>query len=92
MNRLSPPIMLIVAALLLLGACTSDEVARHRERTYEPTESWERVQPWQRDELASDVMRPDFNPEEEQDWAHIYFSKEASHGALDAGGGGCGCN
>ncbi|HEX3583376.1 MAG TPA: DUF4266 domain-containing protein, partial [Thermoanaerobaculia bacterium] len=23
---------------------------------------------------------------------HIYFSKEASMGGIDVGGGGCGCN
>lgn len=52
----------------------------------------ERVQPWEREELASDLMRPDLNSSEAQDWEHIYFSKEATPGRAGAGGGGCGCN
>jgi hypothetical protein len=52
----------------------------------------ERVQPWEREELAGDLMRPDLNPSAAQDWEHIYFSKEATPGRAGAGGGGCGCN
>jgi len=52
----------------------------------------ERVQPWERERLASDLMRPDLNPAETQDWEHIYFSKEATPGRAGGGGGGCGCN
>lgn len=50
------------------------------------------VKPWQRDQLARNVMTfdADGNPAGYHD--HIYFSKEASAGGRDARGGGCGCN
>jgi hypothetical protein len=50
------------------------------------------VQPWDRDLLAE--KRMSFNPApmlQAMD-DHIYFSKEASMGGMDTGGGGCGCN
>lgn len=72
-----PALLLALAALLLLGACAK---------------SLERVQPWEREDLASDLMRPDLNPMEERDWNHIYFSKEAAPANPGEGGGGCGCN
>ena len=50
------------------------------------------VRPWDRDLLAEKKMRyipsPMLNAVDE----HIYFSKEASTGGQDVGGGGCGCN
>lgn len=52
----------------------------------------ERVEPWEREELAGDLMRPDLNRMEERDWNHIYFSKEAGAAHPGKGGGGCGCN
>ena len=52
----------------------------------------ERVQPWERGELAGDLMRPDLNPLQGKDWNHITFSKEASPPGGGSGGGGCGCN
>jgi hypothetical protein len=52
----------------------------------------ERVQPWEREQLAGDLMRPDLDSAESQDWEHIYFSKEATPGRSGGGGGGCGCN
>lgn len=50
------------------------------------------VQPWDRDLLAE--KRMSFNPAPMLQAVdeHIYFSKEASMGGIDAGGGGCGCN
>jgi hypothetical protein len=65
------------AALALLGGCSP---------------LLERVQPWERGDLAGDLMRPDLNPAQERDWEHIYFSKEATPGTSSTGGGGCGCN
>lgn len=56
------------------------------------TEKLVRVAPWERGELASDLMRPDLNPMEDRDWEHVYFSKEATPGDPANGGGGCGCN
>jgi len=70
-------IVVWIAGLPLLGSCARE---------------LERVQPWERAELASDLMRPDLNGAEAQDWEHIYFSKEATPGRAGAGGGGCGCN
>jgi hypothetical protein len=52
----------------------------------------ERVQPWERGELAGDLMRPDLNGLQAKDWNHIAFSKEASPPGGGSGGGGCGCN
>lgn len=50
------------------------------------------VKPWDRDLLADKGMRfipcPMLHGIDE----HIYFSKEASMGGQDVGGGGCGCN
>lgn len=77
MRRLLPALLLALVIPLLLGACSK---------------SLERVQPWEREELASDLMRPDLNPMEERDWNHIYFSKEAAPANSGEGGGGCGCN
>ena len=50
------------------------------------------VKPWERDVLARENMQVNsdelFQLMDEQ----IYYSKEASHGGLGVGGGGCGCN
>jgi hypothetical protein len=73
---------LILAMLLGAAAVSLNGCAKQLER----------VQPWEREELASDVMRPDLNSAETQDWEHIYFSKEATPGRSGGGGGGCGCN
>lgn len=54
--------------------------------------SLERVKPWDRGELASDLMRTDLNPMEERDMEKVYFSREGSAGGFGSGGGGCGCN
>jgi hypothetical protein len=51
-----------------------------------------RVEPWEREKLAGDLMRPGLNPMEDRDWDHSYFSKEAAPGNPGQGGGGCGCN
>ena len=50
------------------------------------------VQPWDRDLLAQKKMGLNPNPMLQAIDEHIYFSKEASMGGMDAGGGGCGCN
>jgi hypothetical protein len=51
-----------------------------------------RVKPWDRDLLAEPEMRFNPQPMENAVDEHIYFSKEASTGGDDLGGGGCGCN
>ena len=50
------------------------------------------VQPWDRDLLAEKKMSFNASPMLQAIDEHIYFSKEASMGGMDAGGGGCGCN
>ena len=50
------------------------------------------VQPWDRDLLAEKKMSFNASPMLLAIDEHIYFSKEASMGGMDAGGGGCGCN
>lgn len=50
------------------------------------------VQPWDRDLLAEKKMSFNASPMLQSIDEHIYFSKEASMGGMDAGGGGCGCN
>ena len=51
-----------------------------------------RVRPWDRDLLAQKKMRFVPSPAVHAVDEHIYFSKEASTGGMDMGGGGCGCN
>ena len=50
------------------------------------------VEPWDRDLLAQKKMQLDAEPLDDFLDQHIYFSKEASYGGSDVGGGGCGCN
>jgi hypothetical protein len=50
------------------------------------------VHPWDRDLLAEKWMKLDPCPMLRGIDDHIYFSKEASMGGQDVGGGGCGCN
>ena len=66
-----------LALLALAGGCST---------------ALERVQPWERGELAGDLMRPDASSMDSRDWGHITFSKEASPAGSGSGGGGCGCN
>lgn len=50
------------------------------------------VKPWERDLLSRPDMAWDPDALEATQRSHIHFSKEASIGGGDAGGGGCGCN
>ena len=50
------------------------------------------VRPWDRDLLAEPRMSFIPSPMLHAIDEHIYFSKEASMGGQDVGGGGCGCN
>jgi hypothetical protein len=53
---------------------------------------FERVKPWERDILARPQMAFDPDPLTAARRSHVYFAKEASLDAGEAGGGGCGCN
>jgi hypothetical protein len=50
------------------------------------------VRPWDRDLLAEKKMAFVPDPILHAVDEHIYFSREASTGGADVGGGGCGCN
>ena len=50
------------------------------------------VRPWERGYMAKPEMAWDPDPMESALRQHVYFSKEASSGGANAGGGGCGCN
>ena len=50
------------------------------------------VHPWDRDLLAEKGMKINPTPMLRAIDDHIYYSKEASMGGQDVGGGGCGCN
>ena len=63
----------------LLGGCA-----------IKPIEPW--VKPYERERLASPVMKAALNdlPGRQQD--HVYTVREGSRGATGVQGGGCGCN
>jgi len=50
------------------------------------------VQPWDRDALAKDAMKPERDPVTLAVREHLWFSREAANGGRTVGGGGCGCN
>lgn len=52
----------------------------------------ENVQPWQRGHMADYTMRPDRDPLRASQAEHVWFSREATTGGGNVGGGGCGCN
>jgi hypothetical protein len=51
-----------------------------------------RVKPYQRGNLAKNVMSDAPDPLQRAMTEHAYFSREASFGGSGVGGGGCGCN
>ena len=77
MNNPIRPVMAF-ALLIALQACTSLNM--------------EPVKPWQRGILAQEEMQLVPDPIESFADQHIYFSREASTGGREIGGGGCGCN
>jgi hypothetical protein len=50
------------------------------------------IKPWDRDLLSEKNMQFEPCPMISAIDQHVYFSKEASMGGADVGGGGCGCN
>ena len=50
------------------------------------------VKPWERGNLAQDVMAWQLDPLKSSLDNHIHFAKEGSSGGGQAAGGGCGCN
>lgn len=53
-------------------------------------EPW--VKPYERANLASEVMKFDRNPVSDSYLNHVYEAREGARGASGGAGGGCGCN
>jgi len=69
-------LLLVLVAGSLIG-CTS-------------IEPW--VKPYERANLATEVMRFDRNPVSDAYFNHVYEAREGARGASGSSGGGCGCN
>ena len=69
----------VLGAVLVFAGCA-----------FKPIEPW--VKPYERERLASPVMKATLNdlPSRQQD--HVYTVREGSRGATGVQGGGCGCN
>jgi hypothetical protein len=74
--RLKLMALIAGAACLALGGCSTMQAP----------------QPWEKGNLAREVMRMDADPLEARFSAHVFFSREAAAGGSGVGGGGCGCN
>jgi hypothetical protein len=53
-------------------------------------EPW--VKPYERANLATEVMKFDRNPVSDAYLNHVYEAREGARGASGSAGGGCGCN
>ncbi len=69
-------LLVIMLSLLLFTGCAS----------------MERVQPWEREVLASPIMQLEPDALEASMDEHIFSTREGSAGGYGAAGGGCGCN
>ena len=79
MRSLSTIVRIIALALVMAAAagCTS-------------IEPW--VKPYERANLATEVMKFDRNPVSDAYFNHVYEAREGARGASGSSGGGCGCN
>jgi len=50
------------------------------------------VKPYERANLATEVMKLDRNPVSASYMNHVYEAREGARGASGSAGGGCGCN
>ena len=69
--------ILVIFGLLLTAACSN-------------VEPW--VKPYERANLADEVMKFDRNPVSNAYMNHVYEAREVARGASGSAGGGCGCN
>ena len=76
-SRRLGPALLAALALAGLGGCTS-------------VEPW--VKPYEREHLADPIMALSRNSIAASYRDHVFETREGSHGATGAVGGGCGCN
>ena len=70
-------VLLISLTAILLAGCTN-------------VEPW--VKPYERANLASEVMKTDRNPVSGSYLNHVHEAREGARGASGKSGGGCGCN
>ena len=71
------PVLLGVAALLALSACSN-------------VEPW--VKPYERQNFADPIMAAERDPVAGSYLNHVFESREGARGAVGGHGGGCGCN
>jgi hypothetical protein len=76
-SALRAALQLLPLALLLLAGCTS-------------VQPW--VKPYEREHLADPIMALSRNAVSATYLDHMFETREGSHGATGAVGGGCGCN
>lgn len=69
--------ILVISGLLMTAACSN-------------VEPW--VKPYERANLADEVMKFDRNPVSSAYMNHVYEAREGARGASGSAGGGCGCN
>jgi hypothetical protein len=67
----------VIVGLLQTAACSN-------------VEPW--VKPYERANLADEVMKLDRNPVSNAYMNHVYEAREGARGASGSAGGGCGCN
>lgn len=70
-------LIVLLASLPFIGGCSS-------------VEPW--VKPYERANLATEVMQADRNPVSSGYMNHVYEAREGARGASGSSGGGCGCN
>jgi len=76
-RRLAVVAAVVPLAALLLGGC-------------KPLQPW--VKPYEREHLADPIMALSRNSIAATYRDHMFETREGSHGATGAVGGGCGCN
>lgn len=75
----------VALLLLCLAGCSTIE-----SRLPDAPRPW--VKPYERQNLADEIMSADRFPLDAAFMTHLYNSREGSRGAEGSGGGGCGCN
>lgn len=72
----------LLVILLLISACSSLSSVE--------VKPW--VKPYERQNLAKEVMKFDRDPVSSAYMRHVYQAREGARGAEGGSGGGCGCN
>lgn len=77
-------IVCVMLAMMVMGCSTIESI------TPSAPKPW--VKPYERQNLADEVMTTDRFPLDDAFMSHLRASREGSRGAEGGGGGGCGCN